>query len=466
MQTFGGTYVPIATYDKDAPKCHPGTRVSFLSRLSNWVTDPESPVDVTWLHGPAGAGKSTIARSLAENMDAEGLLAGSFFFRTDSRRNSEKFFVVTLAYQIARSIPVALRYITKAVEDDPNACSRSLQTQFEMLIVDPVAQTPASESLPPKLIIIDDLDECADQKARSIILKSIFDNLPRLRGHLKFLIISRPEHDIQYSFKSAAASHGQHTDTIELLGDLQAYEDIRVYLHDSFDRTKPKYPLEAHVTSEWPSDDEIEQIVEKSSGLFVYASTVIKYFENDRDEPHHHLDSIVKLQTTSSDPHAELDALYLCILTSSKADRTLLVNILSIIILVDRLHDKVNFRLGDQRRSFMQTDRFIGSILSLRPEDVQLALQDLKSLAHLIPFHRISSPTFIEFWHKSFHDFLLDPLRSKEFCVSPAYASTLVAKGCLRLLSDDTGFLDRLVRNLSPSLLTVSHGSFFLPFFL
>ena len=442
MQTFGGTYVASPTYDKNAPKCHPNTRVSFLTRLSNWVKDPESPIDVTWLHGPVGAGKSTIARSLAEILDAEGLLAGSFFFRTDSRRNSEKLFVVTLAYQIARSMPVALRYITKVVEDDPSVCSRSLQTQFEMLIVDPVAQI---EPLLPKLIIIDGLDECADQKARSTILKSIFDNLPRLRGHLKFLIVSRPEYDIQHSFNSAAASHGQHTDTIELLRDLQAYQDIRVYLRGNFD--KQTHPLEVSIAPEWPSDDDIERLVEKSSGLFVYASTVIKYIKGDHDEPQQCLDNIMKLKSTSSDPHAELDALYLSILTSSKANHTLLVNILSIIILVDQLHDKVNFRLGDQRRSFMQTDRFIGSVLFLGPEDVQLALQDLKPLIHIIPLRRISSSTFIEFWHKSFYDFLLDPSRSKEFCVSSAYASTLVAKGCLRLLSDDIDLLDRLARN-------------------
>ena len=448
LQTFGGNYVPSATYDNndtlDPPKCHPGTRVSFLSRLSNWVKDPEGPVDVTWLHGPAGAGKSAIARSLAENLDVEGLLAGSFFFfRTDSRRNSEKPFVMTLAYQMARSIPAALRYITKAVEVDPTICSRSLQTQFETLIVDPIAQIPTSESLSPKLIIVDGLDECADQKARAIILKSIFDNLPRLHGHLKFLIVSRPEYDIQRSFKSAAASHGQYTDTIELLGDLRAYEDIRVYLRDNFDRIKQTHPLEAYITPEWPSDDEIQGLVEKSSGQFVYASTVIKYIENDHDEPQQRLDDLLNLRTTSSNPYAELDALYVNILTSSKADHTLLVKILSIGILVDQFHDRVNFKREDQSRSFMKTDRFVESVLFLRPGGVQLALLNLKSLVQVIPLRHLAKTMFIEFWHKSFYDFLLDSSRSKEFYASSAHASTMLAKGCLRLLSDETGLLDR-----------------------
>jgi len=58
------------------------------------------------------------------------------------------------------------------------------------------------------------------------ILKVFFDNLSRLQGHFKFLIISHPEYDIQRFFEFAAANPGQLVDTIELLGDLRAYDDV------------------------------------------------------------------------------------------------------------------------------------------------------------------------------------------------------------------------------------------------
>jgi len=102
------------------------------------VKDAETSVYVTWLHGPAGAGKSAIARSVAESLHREGLLAAAFsFFRTDSRRNSEKPFVPTLAYQIAYSIP---------------------ETQLKDLLVGPWQQRTRGPKLPLYLIVIDALE--------------------------------------------------------------------------------------------------------------------------------------------------------------------------------------------------------------------------------------------------------------------------------------------------------------------
>ena len=422
MNAFGEHYVSSATHDNndtlDAPRCHPGTRVSFLRRLSNWVKDSEGCVPVTWLHGPAGTGKSAIARSLAQILDDEGFLAGSFFFfRTDSRRNSVDPFVATLAYQLSDSILDTLPYIATVVEKDPTICSRSLETQFKKLITDPIC---TSESFVRKLLIIDGLDECINRMA---ILRVVFNNLSRLHGHVKFLIVSRPEYDIQRFFESAAASPGQRVDTIRLLGDLQAYDDVRVYLRDSFHRIKQTHPLQAHFTPDWPSDDAIERLVEKSSGHFIYASTVTKYIENDFDRPQKRLDDILKLRTSSQNPYGALDALYLDILTSSRADHRLLVSILSIVVQADRVPRKFSYDWV----KIMKSTHMLESVLFLELGDGELALLGLKSL--------VGVGDTVNFWHKSFSDFLLDPSRSQEFQVTSALACTLMARCCLWLLS-------------------------------
>ena len=435
MQSFGDNYVPSATHDNndvlDAPKCHPGTRTSFLSRLSNWVKDAETSVYVTWLHGPAGAGKSAIARSVAESLHPEGLLAAAFFFfRTDLRRNSEKPFVPTLAYQIAYSIPETQPHIANAIAAEPSICSRSLQTQFKTLIIEPLECVMSSESNSlsrPLLIIVDGLDEIT-QSARNLILEIMFESLPCLHGHIKLLAVSRPEYDIERSFKSTSVL--RHLSTIGLLGDLQAYEDVRLYLRDKFQKIKRTHPLRELFDPYWPSDDAIDQLVKKSSGYFIYASTVIKFIENDFAQPQKRLEVILHLRTTSHKPYAILDALYLNILTSSRANRALVVKILSTVVLADQFDDQLSYKC-----QFMKTDQFLETILLLDPGEVQLALLDLKSL--------VGVDGVLKFWHKSFSDFLLDPSRSNEFYACSGRTSTLIAKSCLRLLSDKTGWLDR-----------------------
>jgi len=445
LETIGSNYVPSATHDNsytfDAPRCHPGTRESFLRRLSSWVQDAESSVYVSWLHGPAGAGKSAIARSLAEILDAQNVLAGSFFlFRTDSRRNSLKSLVMTLAYQIARSIPDTLPSIARALENDPLIGSRSLQKQFDALIVGPLVHTNPSEPdtlSRPLLIIIDGLDECHDHKERILALNIMFDALPHLHGRIKFLVVSRPEYDIERSFESAARQLEPHINIIGLLGDLQAYDDVRIYLCDSFVRIKQMHPHRKHFTSGWPSDDAIDKLVEKSSGHFIYASTVVKYIENDFDNPQKCLDIVINLRPTSRNPYAALDALYLSILSSSRTDHTLLGNIFSIVTLDGQFCTKLTRDIGR-----LKSDRFMECVLLLNPGELRLALLDLKSLVGLsIPSY--STLGFVEFWHKSFSDFLLDPSRSGEFYSSSARACTAMAKSCLQLLSDGTELLVR-----------------------
>ncbi|KAJ7243986.1 hypothetical protein C8J57DRAFT_57909 [Mycena rebaudengoi] len=77
------------------PRCHPETCTEMLEKLYNWCIRSEWPegsegeseeldseqCPVLWLYGPAGAGKSAIMRTLAEQLATSGQLGGSFFFK-------------------------------------------------------------------------------------------------------------------------------------------------------------------------------------------------------------------------------------------------------------------------------------------------------------------------------------------------------------------------------------------------
>ncbi|KAF9059733.1 hypothetical protein BDP27DRAFT_1430935 [Rhodocollybia butyracea] len=85
---------PSALFNAEAhfppPLCHPGTQEAILKDLKEWFKQDTPQVipndsSICWLYGPAGAGKSAIAQTLAEACTRNGILAGSFFFwRTDS----------------------------------------------------------------------------------------------------------------------------------------------------------------------------------------------------------------------------------------------------------------------------------------------------------------------------------------------------------------------------------------------
>ena len=74
--------------------CLPGTRVDVLKEIVHWAVDPEETRRVLLFTGPAGAGKSMIAHTVAGYFKKAGCLAASFCFDRNSRaeRGPDKLF--------------------------------------------------------------------------------------------------------------------------------------------------------------------------------------------------------------------------------------------------------------------------------------------------------------------------------------------------------------------------------------
>ena len=89
------------------------------------------------------------------------------------------------------------------------------------------------------VFIIDGLDECLDRKTRCLLLKMIHDALPRLRG-FKFIISSRPEQDIRSQFDTLSP---EMSERYELVSDMAAYEDVRIFLNDKLKEIRESHPL-------------------------------------------------------------------------------------------------------------------------------------------------------------------------------------------------------------------------------
>ncbi|KAF8798343.1 hypothetical protein BYT27DRAFT_6902617 [Phlegmacium glaucopus] len=418
----------------DPPKCHPKTRTAVLKKIMDWVQgleDSERRCYFMWLYGPAGAGKSAIAQSIAELCHELKLLAASFFFsRTSAGRNDHSRLIATLTYQLCLSIPEIRTYVEDAVELDPNIFSLSLETQVLKLIIEPLSYFRDNLSrycnyIHPMLIIIDGLDECASAVYVQRSVLQLLDG--KLPIPMFFLVASRPEPDIQAFFTTEPMA--SITTTLALDDSYLPSSDIRVFIKARFDAIKQDHPLSRQLRKSWPTAVDIDHLVRKSSGQFIYASTVMKYIESPRHWPTDRLEIIFGIMSRGKDtPFAALDELYTYIF-SSVGDINKVLEVFKVLLLM--------------KASIRKCSAFIEDLLGLRRDDLKITLIDLHSILD-IPFKADAGE--IRVLHASLGDFLLDKSRSGDYHINQGHAHANLTQHLIR-------FVPRTTRNHEISVL-------------
>ncbi|OJI82141.1 hypothetical protein ASPTUDRAFT_31955 [Aspergillus tubingensis CBS 134.48] len=322
-------YSTMAPFDSfknaEEPRCLKDTQVETLDMLQNWCKGDGNPV--LWLHGMAGTGKSTIARTIAwalqdrqwpdgSSVDINIRLGGSFFFNQfEPERNNSQYLFPTLTQCLAESLPDIRQYIVDAIDQDARIEEKGLRVQWASLISGPLHKlTSSSQAHWRFIMIVDSLDECGDQDKVATVLKLLASlrDLPSVR----FLITSRPEAHIRFAFESLPPElyHSQPLHKISPKSD-----DITRFLEADLKRIWENY--NSAIPEGWPGQENIEKLKEKSDGLFVYASTCCRFLE----DPYHYssrLDQILKDDSEAETPQAKLDEIYIKIIEMSLNART------------------------------------------------------------------------------------------------------------------------------------------------
>ncbi|KAJ7925690.1 hypothetical protein B0H13DRAFT_1539908, partial [Mycena leptocephala] len=287
------------------PACHPGTRTATLEDLGSWSIGTSSDSMLLWLNGSAGVGKSAIAQMFAGQCQEEGRLGASFFFRRGhSKRGTWNGLIPTLAYQLATSISQFLPHLQRAVESDKLIMGRSMTSQFQRLIVEPFRNAGA---LPDSLVIVlDGLDEYAEHKVQQNILRLFIAAARTNDLPVRVLIASRPEPHIREILTAdEARAVCQHS---VLSAGQFGGQDIRKYLTDEFSRIHHDYTARGiDLGSVWPPSGTIDHLVSKSSGIFIYAATAIRFIDDEYGHPADKLAAVLHLDPQSTAP---LDDLY------------------------------------------------------------------------------------------------------------------------------------------------------------
>ena len=287
------------------------------------------------------------------------------------------------------------------MELDPTLLTKSMDVQLQTLIVD------AFERLSPLphrsyLVIIDGLDECHDRASQQLILRLLCETNTVHKLPLRFIIGSRPESHIRASFDQESLYTITHR--VVLDETFNPGRDIRVFLQDGFAKICVENSIMSHVEQPWPREGIIDLLVQRSSGQFIYAATVLKFVGADFCSPTKQLALVLKPDPTV---FSDLDHLYTQIL-SVYPSAVNIVQILGIIIASDENVPEV-----------------IEDILGMEEVELKLVLLGLSSLMKDENDENggclrmgFSSYVIPHFAHASSSDYLFNSSRSGPFHVN------------------------------------------------
>lgn len=406
--------------------CLPDTRVDILSLIINWSADP-CHKSIFWLCGMAGEGKSTIARTIARTLTAQKRLAANFFFsRGRGDLSHADKLVSTIAVQLAATSRPLKKYICEAIAEDDSLGRRNMRDQWTKLIYQPISRLGGDLQLPRILVFVfDALDECEGHEDIRKLLQLLSGTKDLAAVQIRVLVTSRPEIPIRLGFRAIPGD--MHEDfVLHNIAPHVIQHDIAVFLRHELGNIRDERLL----SSDWPNKEKFELLVERSSGLFIYAATVCRFIRDPRWLPVKRLEIVLEGNSEEQAPEQRLDEMYIQVLESSVfgdcnnyKERDLLSRqfrdvVGPIIVLFDSLSTTV-----------------LKSLFPTFSERIDLTLEPLKSLL-IVPDDRT---TPVRLLHPSFRDFLIsqERCRAKNFWIDPKKTHRIMAKQCLRLMSNN-----------------------------
>lgn len=404
----------------DRQKCLRGTRSDVLKHIHAWAVDPDNH-RVYWLNGLAGTGKSTISQSVAEDLFAEGRLGASFFCSRDFADRSDIHLIFpTIAFDLACRYPAFRAALLHIITTTPDIGNASLSSQLQRLLIEPLRLAGIST-----IIIIDALDECKDKESASVVLSLLarhMDSIPSI----KFFITGRPEPRIRSGFRLPLMK--PHTEVM-LLHEIEPTvvdQDIRLYLKTQLPKIVQNRSG-VDISRPWPSDHEIDVLVRKSGGLFIFASTTCRFVASEHGHPHNLVRKIVDLpDNTANEGTMGIDQLYTRILEDNyaSAPRTL------------EITERLQTILGAVVLLFNPLSRAsMSTLLCIETDEIWTSLRLLHSLVLVPDYEKSTTP--IRIFHKSLPDYLTDQKRctSPQFYIQPSVHHLKLAICCLQLMN-------------------------------
>ncbi|KAF9443263.1 hypothetical protein P691DRAFT_635152, partial [Macrolepiota fuliginosa MF-IS2] len=306
------------------PKCYPGTRIKLTTEIQTWLLCNVRNWDFLWLSGPAGVGKSAVAQTVAEFAAEQGILGAVYFFSRPNRRYKYTEVFITLAYQLAIRFPGYQPLVTAKLAAEPDLLEKAPCIQFRKLIIEPLLLLSHERK---RVILLDGLDECDGEDAQLEIIELI-NNIVNSHTSLPiiWIVCSRPESHLKRIFARPDHAIRCWREFLHIESE-ESRRDTETFIRGRFMEIHDQYRECVEDTTDlWPPEAATEKIVQKTSGLFVLADTLLNHItDSNIHDPDRRLGEVLAFLehshlTGSQSPVHHLDLFYTRILSDIPSD--------------------------------------------------------------------------------------------------------------------------------------------------
>ena len=398
------------------PTCLPNTRVDLQQQIHDWI-DGNDERTIFWLNGLAGTGKSTIARTIANDCFQQGRLDASFlFFKGGGDISHAGKFFTTIATQLCEESQYLKRCIYDALKENKSIATQSYANQWRQLILGPLSKLDRGYRPFSFVFVIDAIDECESDADITLILQLLVEAQSLKKVRLRVFLTSRPNTPIRHGFDQISEDKQRHI-VLHNISTLVINHDISVFL---------SYKLQAigrenYFPDNWPGIDIIANLVQKANGLFIWAATACRFIGGPFAKEQ--IGMILAGEIEAESPDGHLNHLYTSVLQSS---------------IPPKYSEKLKQELCSLLRNVLGSIAILLSPLSvnslsriLKEGRVDVAIKELHAVMD-IPKDQNQQ---LRLHHPSFRDFLLNKDRCGEFWVDEKEAHENLATRCMQLMS-------------------------------
>jgi hypothetical protein len=381
-----------------------------------WCLQETHYFSIYWLAGHAGTGKSTIAKTLCEQLALHtNVLVATFFVSKDSaeRRNPLRI-LHTFACELAASDVVIRQHVIAGIRSHTDIKVRPVKEQVEKLLVNAFEEIMGLHQI---VLVIDALDECYTING---IEGGTLAKVP-----VRLVVTSRMEHGLQRMFASLPAQT-VHLHEIE---NAHLESDVRMILKTGFEKTAIKQSISA---SSWPSEKDLDILIERTGRLLIFAATVIKFVDNDRFSAERRLRDILQRSSESNagNAFASVDQLYLNVLETASCQDQESMNVDMALSL--RVRNLLGTLLLLQEPPSIAT---LAQLIDQPQDEVEQDVRSLSAVLLVISDNNNPRAAIVRIFHPSFREFLLERCDDSRFSINARRQQYSLSVRCLHILT-------------------------------